>query len=166
MKNSKLLAFLLAIVLFLLLHMPVMAQEGGEAYYIVQVGDSLWDIAARYGVSLEDIQEANNITDPSRVGIGARLIIPGLQGVSGELDTITVAYGDSLRVLSRRYGVSEQALARLNRVISPSEVYIGGMFIVPKNEKVLAADISLVAANQSLLESAVLRGDNPWSDRQ
>jgi spore germination protein len=115
-------------LIFLLLpvsYLPVSAQGENEAYYIVQEGDSLWDIATRFGINLEDLQQANNISDPGQVGIGARLIIPGLRGVSGELDTVTVAYGDTLRSLSRRYGVSEQALARLNRLISPSEVYTG-----------------------------------------
>ncbi|RIK32565.1 MAG: hypothetical protein DCC56_01775 [Anaerolineae bacterium] len=164
MKSFKRIFVASIILLSLVLYLPVSAQGEDEAYYIVQEGDSLWNIATRFGVTLEDLQRANNITDPSQVGIGARLIIPGLQGVSGELDTITVAYGDTLRNLSRRSGVSEQALARLNRLVSPSEVYAGGTFIVPKrnNQEILTAEISSMATSQSLLELAVLRGENPW----
>lgn len=154
----------LIFLLLLVIYLPVSAQGANEAYYIVQEGDSLWDIATRFGVNLEDLQQANNISDPGQVGIGARLIIPGLRGVSGELNTITVSYGDTLRSLSRRYGVSEQALARLNRLISPGEVYAGVTFIVPKrnNPEVLAVEISQTAVNQSLLELAVLRDKSPW----
>lgn len=164
MKSFKRIFVASIILLSLVLYLPVSAQGGNEAYYIVREGDSLWSIAARFGVPLEDLQQVNNITDPGQVELGARLIIPGLQGVSGELDTITVAYGDTLRNLSRRSGVSEQALARLNRLVSPSEVYAGGTFIVPKrnNQEILTAEISSMATSQSLLELAVLRGENPW----
>ncbi|HEY5731178.1 MAG TPA: LysM peptidoglycan-binding domain-containing protein, partial [Anaerolineales bacterium] len=159
MKRS----FIAVVVLLVLaVYLPVSAQGGDEAYYIVQEGDALWSIAARFGVSLDELQQENNITDPSQVGIGARLVIPGLQGISGELDTITVSYSETLRSLSRRYGVSEQALARLNRLVSPSEVYAGVTFIVPKKKEIPATEISPVIAGQSLLESAVLNDESPW----
>ncbi|HSG43595.1 MAG TPA: peptidoglycan DD-metalloendopeptidase family protein [Anaerolineales bacterium] len=156
-------SFIAVVVLLVLaVYLPVSAQGGDEAYYIVQEGDALWSIAARFGVSLDELQQENNITDPSQVGIGARLVIPGLQGISGELDTITVSYSETLRSLSRRYGVSEQALARLNRLVSPSEVYAGVTFIVPKKKEIPATEISPVIAGQSLLESAVLNDESPW----
>ena len=81
-------------------------QEDGEAYYIVREGDSLWQIASRFGVTLGELQEANGIGDPGQVVIGAKLIIPGLRGVSGPLDTVTISYGETLRSLSRKSGVS------------------------------------------------------------
>jgi len=44
--------------------------------YIVQEGDTLYDIALRYGVEMDDIIEANGITDPNTLRIGQELIIP------------------------------------------------------------------------------------------
>lgn len=158
----KRLSIAFVILLLLTFTLPVSAQSGDEAYYIVQEGDTLWSIATRFGVSLEELQQANNITDPSKVGIGARLLIPGLQSVGGELDTITVSYGETLRGLSRRYGISEQVLAQLNRIISPSEVYAGVTFVVSKKEVAVGIEISPVGSNQSLLETAVLSGESPW----
>jgi LysM repeat protein len=69
--------FLISLVVFraLALNSSAGAQEN-KPYYIVQDGDSLWQIAARFGVSVEDLQKANNITDPSQMAIGARIIIP------------------------------------------------------------------------------------------
>ena len=92
MRSSKLLIILLAVILPLINYSQVTAQEGGQdqPYYIVQEGDSLWDIAVRFGVSLNDLQQANNISDPGQVVLGAHLIIPGLTGVNGRLDTITI----------------------------------------------------------------------------
>jgi LasA protease len=44
--------------------------------YIVQAGDTLGGIAQRYGISLQALLEANNITDPNLLEIGVTLKVP------------------------------------------------------------------------------------------
>jgi murein DD-endopeptidase MepM/ murein hydrolase activator NlpD len=44
--------------------------------YTVQSGDSLAQIAARYGVSYQVIVDANQITNPNLIDVGLQLIIP------------------------------------------------------------------------------------------
>ncbi len=44
--------------------------------YVVRAGDTLYGIALRYGVTVQAIVNANNITNPDRLRIGQRLIIP------------------------------------------------------------------------------------------
>ena len=44
--------------------------------YIVQEGDIPVDIAARFGITAEELMEANGITDPTSLFIGQELIIP------------------------------------------------------------------------------------------
>ena len=167
MRSPKLLFILLAVILPLVIYSPVTAQDGGQdqPYYIVQEGDSLWELAARFGVSLNDLQQANNISDSGQVVIGARLAIPGLTGVNGRLDTITVSYGETLRSLSRRYNLSDSALAQLNRLVSPAELYAGATLIVPvtENQSSSSAGRAGLTSGQSLLELAVLRGEDVWS---
>ncbi len=51
----------------------------GEEEYLVQRGDMLSAIAERYGVSMEAIIEANNITNPDILEVGQRLIIPAVE---------------------------------------------------------------------------------------
>ena len=58
----------LVIILSVPFYSTAAAQED-QPYYIVQEGDSLWEIAARFGVPIEELQQANNITDPSQVAI-------------------------------------------------------------------------------------------------
>lgn len=167
MKLIKLFGILFVVILPLIFYSPVTAQNGeeDEPYYIVQEGDSLWEIAARFGVTLEDLQHANNISDPGQVVIGARLIIPGLTGVGGRLDTVTIAYGETIRSLSRRYALSDATLARLNHIVSPSELFAGATLIVPmtENQNLSLAKRANLASSQSLLELSVLRGQDPWS---
>ncbi len=165
MKISRLFIVSFVIMLSLTLYSPVLSQDGeqDQPYYIVQEGDSLWEIAARFGVSREELQQANNISDPGQVVIGARLVIPGLNGVSGRLDTIIVTYGETLRSLSRRYHLSDTTLAQLNRIISPAELFVGKALIVPVTDNLtLSGGRAGLTSGQSLLELAVSRGEDPW----
>lgn len=134
-----------------------------DPVYVVQAGDNLWSIALRFGISVDDLTQANNITNPDNLKVGDRLVIPGLEGVSGTLNTQVVQYGDSLRALSRRYQVPEDLLARLNRVTSPREIYAGSNLIMLQAEQTneLGGRAWLVPG-QSLFEAAAVQGINPW----
>lgn len=48
------------------------------AIYVVQRGDTLGQIAARFGVSLATLSEANHLPDPSSIYAGQELVIPGV----------------------------------------------------------------------------------------
>jgi peptidoglycan/xylan/chitin deacetylase (PgdA/CDA1 family) len=48
----------------------------------VQLGDTLYSIAQRYNTSVDAISSANQITDPTQIGVGQVLIIPGVPGVT------------------------------------------------------------------------------------
>jgi len=50
-------------------------------YHTVQKGQTLWRICKAYGVSMQDVAELNNITDPSQIRTGNRLFIPGADRV-------------------------------------------------------------------------------------
>jgi len=48
----------------------------GIITYTVQAGDTLAKIAAEFGVTVEEIAEANDIQDPSLINVGQVLVIP------------------------------------------------------------------------------------------
>lgn len=50
--------------------------------YALKAGDTLWSVAWEYGVGLEALQEANDITDPRTLQIGQVLIIPREEGLA------------------------------------------------------------------------------------
>ena len=58
-------------------------QQDGPVY-VVQEGDTLWSIAQRFGVSVDDLANANGIQNASLLKAGDKLVIPGLQGIKGE----------------------------------------------------------------------------------
>jgi LysM repeat protein len=55
---------------------------GAEEIYVVQAGDSLLAIAGRYGISMQTIMDANNLTNPDFVFSGQRLVIPRADAAS------------------------------------------------------------------------------------
>jgi len=46
--------------------------------YIVQRGDTLWRLSQRFGVSMEALIRANNLSNPDALHVGQELIIPDL----------------------------------------------------------------------------------------
>jgi murein DD-endopeptidase MepM/ murein hydrolase activator NlpD len=142
-----------------------LAQNGEPSgpVYIVQEGDTLWDIAQRFGVPWEDLARENEISDPGQLSAGDELIIPGYTGASGVLVTTEVAFGENLRSLSRRYQLPEESIVRLNQLTSPAELYRGYDLVIPEtNQEEFAVDRLAIAGGQSLLELAISSGKNPW----
>ena len=55
---------------------PNQPNPAGQTTYTIQAGDTLAEIAAEYGVDLDDLAEANDITDIDRIEVGDVLVIP------------------------------------------------------------------------------------------
>jgi LysM repeat protein len=53
--------------------------EGRVRTYRVTQGDSLWAIAERFGVDVQDLVRTNDIRDPSRIAVGQELRIPNVE---------------------------------------------------------------------------------------
>jgi murein DD-endopeptidase MepM/ murein hydrolase activator NlpD len=47
--------------------------------YVVQGGETLFRIATRYGLTVNDLASANGIADPTVIYVGQQLIIPGVE---------------------------------------------------------------------------------------
>ena len=56
--------------------LPATLLPGEEIVYVVQPGDNLESIAAKFNSTAEAIAEANEIEDPNEIGVGQELIVP------------------------------------------------------------------------------------------
>jgi len=155
------------IVIFCLLAFPAQpahAQSTGGPVYVVQPGDSLSSIAVFFSISLADLMTANGITDPNQLSAGQQLVIPGLEGVTGVINTQLINFGDSFRSITRRTQVPLEMFKKLNHIVSPSEFYVGVNMIVPVQEGNQGLNKRILPnAGESLLEAAVRQNTDVWT---
>jgi murein DD-endopeptidase MepM/ murein hydrolase activator NlpD len=141
------------------------AQSRGPVY-VVKEGDTLWGIAQVFGTDAQTLASFNGLTVNSTIYPGMSLIIPGFEGVEGELQTQDVSFGDTLDSLGLRYGVPASALARLNHVLNPDRLYLGQPIIIPVSSETTGAlpqSRPLQAQpGQGALSIAASLGINPW----
>lgn len=53
------------------------ATPGAQKIYVVSPGETLWSVALKHGISVEELMAANGLTNRSYVQAGQRLVIPG-----------------------------------------------------------------------------------------
>lgn len=160
-KKITYLSFVLIIIIPLALAHAQDASKG--PVYIVQSGDTLWSIAQRFRVTMDDLSELNNITNPNQLTAGMELVIPGLEGIEGQLTTNQVSFGESLSSLSRRYRLPRTDIARLNHLVSPMELYVGSYLVLPlMDETPETYQRFSLTPGETLLEHAVLNQTHVW----
>ena len=102
--------------------------EGSAKYYTVQKGDSLWSIAKKFNVSVDELKNANNLST-NLLTIGQVLKIP-TETNDANYQTYTVQKGDSLWLISRKYNVNVQDIIDLNNLKS-NVLSIGQVLKIP-----------------------------------
>lgn len=131
--------------------------------YVVQSGDNLTEIAIRFGITLNALTDANNITNPNQVFVGDVLVIPGVDWVSGLLDIQKVPIGETFRSLRRRFQLSPSVLGRVGGIISPTQVYADYPLMMPTGiGEDWDAGRAVLSEQLSMLSLAAEQGVNPW----
>lgn len=125
--------------------------------YVVQKGDTLYDIGLQYGVEPEDIARANGITDASGLQIGQKLEIPASSGPIRPAGSVyTVVMGDTLGIIAERFGIDEDELAAANNIADHGYIYAGQKLTIPSGGGA-AAPVASAATNPGTY--VVIEGD-------
>ncbi|WP_407921117.1 peptidoglycan DD-metalloendopeptidase family protein [Brevibacillus migulae] len=101
--------------------------RGAVVTYAVQEGDTLSDIAYKYGITLQDLIEENKITNPNMVGIGMKL------NIRRDEVAHVVTRGETLDQIASRYDVKKEVLIRRNPLLAylQNQLYVGQTVVVP-----------------------------------
>lgn len=117
---------------------PAQSARGNTEWvqvYTVQRGDTLSEIAWKFGVSEEALLKANSLRNANVIYVGQQLIIPSKSshGTGGPqcVEYHTVIRGDTLAGIARYHGVDEHVLARANGIYDLNHVYIGQVLCIP-----------------------------------
>jgi len=132
----------------------------------VQPGDTLSDIADRQGVSLNQLMQANGITNPNMVVAGQKLVLPGSRRAAPAaapraLPTApyTVKSGETLSEIADRFGTSTERLIQVNGISNPNLVVAGTRLAIPGRPSSSAAPRS-TAAPRNAKEHLVRSGES------
>lgn len=120
-------------------------------YYIVKKGDSLYSIARNYGVTVNELKSANNLTS-NNLSIGMNLIIPSENKEPSSEEYYIVKAGDSLYKIANMYHTTVNELKSLNN-LSSNLLSIGQRLRVITNTE-LPANTYVVKSGDSLYSIA------------
>lgn len=111
-------------------------------YYVVKKGDSLWSIAKKYNMTVDELKSINNLKS-NLLSIGQRLKI---KESNDNQNIYIVKKGDTLYKIANMYGTTVDNLKALNNLKS-NNLSIGKKLIVPSKNKIYI----------------VQKGDSLWS---
>lgn len=97
--------------------------------YVIQPGDTLSGIAARFGTTVSELTRINKISDPDRIYAGNTIRIPEKTGSA--IRTYTIQPGDTLSGIASRYGTTVAAIVKLNNIQNPDRIYAGKTIRIP-----------------------------------
>ena len=106
--------------------------EQTENIYVVKSGDTLYSIAKKYNISVQELKNINNITS-NNLSIGQRLLVP--QELINEINYIEyiVQKGDNLYSIANRYNITQQEIMSVNDLKS-NLLSIGQILKIPTSQ--------------------------------
>ena len=104
-------------------------EETGE-YYTVVSGDTLYSIANKYGLTVDELKSLNNLSS-NLLSIGQRLLVKPTTASTTE-ETYTVKKGDNLYQIALQFDTTVDALKTLNGLTS-NLLSIGQVLKIPSS---------------------------------
>ena len=112
---------------------PVVCPPGNQPYTI-RPGDTFFDLARRFGISVQDIINANPGVDPNSLLVGQVICLP-IGPVPGACppgsQSYTVRAGDTYFSLAQRFGTTVEELIRVNPGVDPNQLQVGQIICIP-----------------------------------
>lgn len=139
---------------------PAAKKDSGAGSHTVTSGDTVWDLARRYGTSVSSILSANGLDSRAVIRTGQTLAIPGATAVgdapasapasapatssAAQTQTYIVTSGDTVARIASKFGTSINAIVTANSIKNPSMIRVGQQLTVPGASSSTAAPANLV----------------------
>ena len=103
------------------------APAADSTTYIVQKGDTLSAIAARYGTTYQSLAAINNIPYANKIYPGQEIVINGATAEAPAAGAVyyTIKPGDTLSGIAAKFDTTWQWLAEVNGIENPNVIYAG-----------------------------------------
>ena len=109
---------------------PQPSSPSTPAVHVVRRGDSLWNIAQRYGSTIDAIKKANGLSG-TNLSVGQKLTIPGRNSIDTTgSKTYIVRKGDTPATIARNHGMSLKQLLAMNGLHMKSTIYPGQQILI------------------------------------
>lgn len=123
--------------------------SGQITTYTVKDGDSISQIASSFGVSVNTILWANDLTIKSTIKPGMNLVILPVSGIQHK-----VLSGETLSTVAKKYGGSAQEIATFNGLDVDSGLTVGDTIIIPGGEVASAPSTSSKSSSTKSTKSS------------
>ena len=110
---------------------PSDADTNLSDYYIVQKGDTLYGIANKFGLTVDNLKDINNLSS-NNLSIGQKLLINSNYNDDEKYLTYSVNRGDTLYSIAEKYNTTVDAIKSINGLTS-NNLSIGQVLKIPKN---------------------------------
>lgn len=106
--------------------------------YTVKKGDTLYSIAKKYGVTVQDIVTTNKLANANVIKIGQVIKIPGKTSTPTPTPTqpatvkYTVKSGDTVYSIAKKHGTTVQKIASANKLNAAYLIKVGQVLTIPK----------------------------------
>ncbi|REJ12310.1 MAG: hypothetical protein C6W58_16910 [Bacillaceae bacterium] len=98
------------------------AKKEEHQVYTVKKGDTLSEIAQKYGMTVNELVKLNNIKNPNLIITGQVLKVPAK---TEKDEYYAVKKGDTLTKIAKKYETTVQNLVKLNNIKNPDLILVG-----------------------------------------
>lgn len=127
--------------------------------YIVQKGDTLWNISKKLGTSVNEIKELNNLTS-NLLFIGQKLKVPTYMTAEDSNIIYVVKSGDNLYNIAKNYNTTVKDIKTFNNLVS-DDLKIGQIIKIPESTSIITPSEDEVINEESVY--VVQKGDTLYS---
>jgi len=155
------------------------ATKSGTDYVVVAPGDTLYSLAKKHDMSVDELAKLNNLHAPYELAVGQKLNVKAVKKSDDsdvlvvqkpnagahvvtrvDVQEIVVAPGDTLYSLSRKYAIPVNDLAVMNKLSAPFNLTVGQKLRVTDLKAIDNSQPNDVATNKTQVKTVQKKAES------